>query len=335
VLNDVWDKFHALLVLQSQRAVKAEALSQSRAQRDIARTERELGMIREVDLLDVELSVSNQEIDLQSTDAALLDAVYALKKSVGLEPGQDIALEGSIDASYAGITIGRATEDFVAIAQAGNLDLQSAGYRVTQLETQLAMARNQYLPQVSANLSLSLSGNDFPLQTPAFTLGLDVSFPEPVAPVKASASGGATGASSSSRSASLTVDPFQSITAGLDQADARLQLEEAQAALRALTRDLRFQVGQLIATYRQHAARIELERQARGLLQRKLAILAQQVASGSATRMDYLKQQTDAADQEVRLLSDILTLFRDERAIERLLGVEPGDLVRLAGGGNE
>ena len=52
-----------------------------------------------------------------------------------------------------------------------------------------------------------------------------------------------------------------------------------------------------------------------------------------AMRADHVTLAIPGAEpyQEVQLLSDILTLIRDERGLERLLGVEPGQLVRLAG----
>ncbi len=330
VLIDVWDKFHQVLVLQSQRAVKLDALTQSRQQLAISRTERDLGMIREIDLLDVELSVSNLEIDLQSTDTDLESALYALKRSVGFSPAQDLALEGTIDSGYEGISIERPVSDFLAIAERNNLDLQSAGYKVIEMEAQLAMARSRFLPQIGASLSFSIAGPDFPLQTPSLVLGLDISFPEAAAPVNGSLSGGPTGPAANTRNTSLSVNPLQSVTGVLDELDAKLQLEEARAAVRALTKDVSFQIGQMISAYRRHTTTIGLERRSCDLQRRKLRVLAQQVASGSATRVDLLEEQTQAADQEVKLLSDILTLMRDERALERLLGVEPGGLVRLA-----
>jgi hypothetical protein len=48
-----------------------------------------------------------------------------------------------------------------------------------------------------------------------------------------------------------------------------------------------------------------------------------------------LKEQAQASDLEVKVLSDILTLIRGERSLERLIGVEPGELVRLVGGNHE
>jgi outer membrane protein TolC len=64
-------------------------------------------------------------------------------------------------------------------------------------------------------------------------------------------------------------------------------------------------------------------------------VLLQQVQDGSATRSDLLKEQTQTAALEVQVLSDILVLIREERALEKLIGVEPGGLVRLVGGDRE
>jgi outer membrane protein TolC len=334
ILNDVWDKYHQSLVLMAQRDVKRDALSQSRDQLEIALKERELGMIREVDLVDVQLSVSGQEIDLQSLENDLEQALYDMKKSIGLEPDVNIALDGTIDSQYAGILIDKPASHFFSIARQKNQDLQSALYRVTQLEAQLSLARSQYLPQVSATVSLAVSGAGFPLQTPSLNIGLEISFPQAVAPIKGAASGGKTGPFSTARNTSLTASPLQSITGFLDEVEAGLKLEEARAAAGDLTRDLDFQIGRIIAAYRRQDATIGLGRDALDLERKKLRIVGQQVAAGSATRADLLKEQTQAANQEVALLSDILQLIRSERSLERLIGIEPGGLPRLVGGGN-
>ncbi|MGA2975797.1 MAG: TolC family protein [Spirochaetia bacterium] len=335
ILNDVWDKYHKVLVLQAQRAVKQDALTQSERQLEIARTERGLGMIREIDLLDVEVSVSGQEIDLQATEHDLEAALYALQKSLGLSPDQELALEGRIDSTYEGISIKRSGSSFFSIAQQNNLDLQTARYKVTQMETQLAMTRSRYLPQIDASISFSVSGAGIPLQTPSLMLGVDIAFPQTIVPVKGSVSAGTASPGSTARNTSVTAAPAQSITGILDEIDAELQLEEARAAVNALIRDLTFQIGQSISSYRRHATTVRLERQALALEQKKLRILEQQVASGSATRMDLLKERIQASNQEVKLLADILSLFQDERSLERQIGVEPGELALLAGGNHD
>jgi outer membrane protein len=334
LLNDVWDKFQGVLVLEAQRAVKNETLEHSRQQLQIARRERELGITREIDLLDVELSVSNQETALESADSDVEQALYALKKCLGLSPEQDLRLAGSIDSHYQGFTIGNPVSYFIGIARANNLDLQSAAFTVTQAEAQAAIARSQYLPQIDANLSLTLSGARLPLQTPGVSLGVDVSFPQSVAPVKTSVSGGMSG-SSSTQSASMSAAPLHSVTAGLDDADAALQVEAARAALQVRTRDVDFQVGQLLAAYQRQNAAVQQGRRSLDLEEKKLRILSQQVADGSATRVDLLKEETQAADMEVQILSGVRTLLRTEKTLERLLGMEPGSLARILGGASE
>jgi outer membrane protein TolC len=335
VLNTVWEQFHAALILRAQADVKRDNLAQSRLQLAIARSERATGMIREIDLLDVELAVSGQEIALQETETGLDATLYALKKSLGMQPDQDLDLEGSMDSAYGGIVIRRSGASLASIALRNNLDVQTARYAITQRETQLSLLRGQFLPDIAANIAVSVSGAGFPLQTPSLMLGLDVSFPQTAAPVKASALGGTPGPGSRERYAALSVSPLDSVTGALDAADARLQLAEARSALEALTRDLGFQIGQSLKGYQRHVATIALERRAVELEKKKLAILEQQAAAGSATRVECLRERVAAADKEVSLLSDIMGLIKEERALERLIGLEPGSLARLEGGGDE
>jgi outer membrane protein TolC len=182
VLNDAWDKYHQVLVLQAQKAVKQDALRQMRKQLEIAQTERGIGMIREIDLLDVELSVSNQEMDLESTESDLEQAFYALKRSLGMSPDQTVALVGSIDSSYQGIRIDKLSSWFFSVAQENNADLQSANYKVTQMEAQVAMTRAQFLPQIGATVSLLVSGPGFPRQGREAAQGAGRVSPRPPAP---------------------------------------------------------------------------------------------------------------------------------------------------------
>ncbi len=331
VLNDVWDKYHQVLVLQAQKAVKQDAVAQMGKQLEIAQTERAVGMIREIDLLDVQLALSNQEMDLETTQNALDQAFYALKKTLGMSLEQQLELAGRVDSSYQGLRIDKSASWFFAIAQQNNSDLQAASYKVTRMEAEVSLARAQFLPQIGASVAVYVSGPGFPLQTPGFSVGLDISFPPAVAPVKAGGSTGMTGPSATASNTSLTADPFQSLTGFLDEVDAELSLQEARAAVRELSRDLRFQVDQLLTGYERQNRAIGLGRRSLEIEQKKIRILMVQVKDGSAIWSDLLKEQTQAADLEVKVLSDILALIRSERSLERLIGVEPGGLSRLMG----
>jgi outer membrane protein TolC len=335
VLNDVWERYHTVLVLEAQRAVKRDSLARSRQQLEISRKERELGMSREIDLLDVEIAVSGQEIDLEAADNDLEQALYGLKKSLGLSPGQDLVLEGSIDSRYQGMAIGRPVSFFTAIARENNLDLQSAAYAITEMEAKVSMARSLFLPQIRTSITLSLSGPGLPLQTPALGFGIDLSFPQTASPVEAGVTAQASGADSTSRGVTASAAPLQSVTSRLDDSDALLQLESARAAWKTQARDLDFQVGQLLSTYARQSTAIRIGRRSLDLEQRKLRIIGQQVEDGSATRMELLREETQAADREVQVLSDVLGLLKTERSLERLLGIDPGGLALIAGGSNE
>jgi len=331
LLASAWDQFYQVLVLEAQLDVKRRYLAQSRAQLGIARTERSLGMIREVDLVDTELQATNQEIDLRSTERELVSARYTLKRTLGLSPDQELALTETIDTGYDGIDIDSPPSVLLPIAESQNLDLQTARFTVSQAEVQASLAKSRYLPQVSASLTLSVSGRGLPLQTPGMSLGFTVAFPESEAPARISLSRGVAFRQSTTENASFAINPFQSITGFLDEADARLELEAARSAAAALRKDIAFQIAQGIAGYQRQQQTTRLERRSIELERRKLEIMRQEVESGAATRVDYVKEEAIAAALEAQLLERVLTLLRNERALERLLGLDPGELPRAVG----
>ncbi len=335
VLSTAWDEFHQVLVLEAQLAVKRRHLEQSRGQLAIASSERSLGMIREVDLVDTELQASNQELAVRVTEGELLLARYSLKKTLGLPPDHSLLLSGAVDADYEGFSFDCPPALLLATAEEGNLDLQRARFRVAQAETVGALARSRCLPQISANLTLSVSGERLPLQTPGMSFGLTVAFPESDTPIQADLGGAAAGSRSTTKNASLAVSPFRSIVGSLDETEARLELEAAREALEALQRDVAFQVVQGIAGYGRQQETVRLERRSIELERRKLEIMRREVATGAATRVDYVKEEAIAAELEAGHLASILTLLRVERSFERLLGLDPGGLARLAGGGHD
>ncbi len=330
-LASAWDRYYRVLVLEAQLAVKQRYLAQSRRELEIARTERVLGMIREIDLVDTELQATSQEIDVSATESDLVSARYELKKLLGLSTDRELALSETIDTSYEGMAIDEALASLLRVAERGNLDLQTARFRVSQAEAQASFARSRYLPRVSASLTLSVSGQGLPLQTPGMSLGLAIAFPESEVPASTSLSQGVIASQSATRNAALTLSPFQSIVGFLDEADARLELETARSSAASLRKDIAFQIAQGIAGNRRQRATIQLERRSVELERKKLEVMRREVESGAATRVDYVKEEAIAADREAQLLASLLTLLRGERAIERLLGLDPGELPQIAG----
>lgn len=353
LLDRVWQQFYQVLALQAQLAVKRSSVEASRKELAIARSEKAQGMIREIDLVDAELAESNQEVDLQSTEVGLEQARYALKKTLGLAPGEAIDLEGKIDLSYKGLDLDKPATFFIPVAMEHNLDLETDRFKERQAEAQVRIANSQYLPQVSAVVGVTVSGQHLPLQTPGLTLGLNISFPEPEAPIQTSFSESSSGpllstqsvpstvsplySESSSgplsmtRSSSFSVTPFQSVTGYLDRADARFKLEQTRETTKSLVEDISFEVAQSISQYSRQQKRIGLERRSVRLEKEKLAIMREELTVGEATYVDYIKEETQGADLETQLLSDILTLVQDERSFEKLLGIEPGSLAGLLG----
>lgn len=326
----VRDQFYQLLALEAQLAVRQGYLCQGRRELAIARTEHEAGIARALDLLDSELQVSTLELERQKSEGSLAEAAFAFKRSLGLSPDREVSLDGALDPSYDGIQFDLAPSLLVRLAEEGNLELETARSRVTAAAAQAALARGRALPQVSASLALSLSGERLPLSSPGLAFGLAVSFPQPDAPGEAEVVQSATGGDSRSRNASLTLNPLQSLSGFADASDALLALERARAELADLRLTVRFQVAAGIADYRRRQEAARIERRSIELERRKREVMRMELERGLTTRVELLKEELLAADMESRHLDSVLALMRGEWAIERLIGVAPGELALVA-----
>lgn len=92
---------------------------------------------------------------------------------------------------------------------------------------------------------------------------------------------------------------------------------------------LKFEVKKNISAYVRDKAALELQRQDLGLQRKKAEIQKRLVDIGEATLVDYLKTLATAAEGESAVLESVLKLRKSERGLERLLGLESGNLVRL------
>jgi outer membrane protein TolC len=84
-----------------------------------------------------------------------------------------------------------------------------------------------------------------------------------------------------------------------------------------------------MAGHAQKQRGLALARRQIDLLGRKIAIMGRQLELGEVKRVDYMKLQTQLARDRTSLLQEVLQLLESERAFERLLGIDAGELEEL------
>jgi outer membrane protein TolC len=321
--------YHKILVQKEQQKIQKDIRDITRAQLEITRTERGIGSVREIDLLDAELELGAIELELQDTVMQLEESMFQFRRLLGFEPDVAIELSGSIDEGYAGMDIPSNVGFFNAIGMENNSELAKQDLEIRKSVEELKNADSWFIPNLSLQLTLSVSGARYPLQTFSASGELVVAFPMRAFPLSTSLSLGTTPGREVSSGSSASLGILDDIGYVTDRNMGVLSYESNILKREELLENLRFQITKSVANHAQKRRGLELKRRQIDLLGRKIVIMSRQLDLGEVKRVDYMKLQTQLARDKTSLLQDILAVLESERAFERLLGVHAGELTEL------
>lgn len=318
--------FHEARVL----ALKLESLRESgkivEAQYEIAKTEFELGKIREIDLIETKASVASVSQAVFAGETELLSAEYGLKRLLGLERDARIELVTDIDSGYAGFPVRGSADKLKAIAETRNRDIVKTRYKVEEAHLNARIARSEWNPNVSVSGSMSLSGECYPLQRPNYGLRATVEFPSELIPLSVSLGFTTSPDVEYGRSANASVSTPTSLDSVIDRRLARVSLAEAIEARESAARDAVFLVDERVLEYERLRGEQRLIADKVAILERKAEIMRVQLELGYVTRGEYLEGENELLSARLDLLSGVLSLMEAERQIERVAGLKAGEL---------
>jgi outer membrane protein TolC len=318
--------FHETRVLE----LKLESLIESRkiveGQYEIAKTEFELGKIREIDLIETKASVASVAQEVFAAETELLSAEYSLKRLLGLERGARIELVTDIDSGYAGFPVRGSAEKLKGIAEARNQDILKTRYKVEEARLNARIAASEWNPNVSLSGSMSLSGDQYPLQKPNYGLRATVEFPSELLPLSVSLGFTTSPDLEYGRSANASVSTPSSLDTIVDRRLAQVSLGEAIEARESAARDAVFLVEQRVLEYERLRGEQRLIADKLAILERKSEIMRVQLELGYVTRSDYLEGENELLTARLDRLSGVLSLMEAERQIERVAGLKAGEL---------
>ena len=329
LLDTVHYLFYRLLVQQEKLRIQHDARRATEQQVMIARTEREIGAILEVDLLDTELELSSLDLEIRTGQTLLEEYEYRLKQVLGMDPDIDLQIDGSIDSGYTGIALPADQEYFYQIAAQNNTELKRQDLQIRKAREDLRSAETWYLPDIDLEVTFCVSGEQYPLQTPGWSGSLNLSFPIRPFPLSTSISAGGTPGRQIDRGAAATVGLLQDLGYWTDHSLGLLNLQANRIKREQMSEDLQFDIYKAIARYEQSKKAMELKRQNIELMAKKVFIMGRQVELGAVQRIDYVQAQTQLARERSSLMEQILQVLESERAFERMLGVRSGELGRI------
>jgi len=146
---EVYRSYYRLLLLQEELSLQKKQLESARARLAAARYDFEAGRISEYELLSAQLSVQEQEPQLESTQIEYRSALRNFKQDMGLPEEQSVQLHASLQ------SVPFEVPDAEEIIQglSGTPGIEARQVEVARQRLNARMVHTRFLPQLSLSLS--------------------------------------------------------------------------------------------------------------------------------------------------------------------------------------
>lgn len=306
-------------------AIRRESLVLAEAERAFLEKERRLGLAKEADLVEADLSLASMRLAVTEAELAASMAAEELAEALGLESLPE--LSDPLPSFWRPFELDE--DALVAAALERSHELASARLALTRRRAEARLARLSWLPRLSLEASGRVYGESLPLHEADWSLTLELGFSSPALSATALGGGGSdlAGRIRARRGMSLEPlgDPSQALLASTT-AEA-LMLEEERYGLAVTGLDRR--VRSATVAYRSAARLLEIRERALALGEERLRLAGLGASLGRATRTERLEAELKRAGLAIEVVDAVLGLIGAERRLEALLDLAPGSLARF------
>lgn len=315
-------------VLQARKVleIREKTLESLEEQRRILQREAELGLARQSDLIEAEITVALTSLEILSLSMDLEEAEWNLAEKLGLEKLP--LLSERID------TERRPRLPFPAMARSlaefRNQELAVLRYSVARRQAELRAASLSWVPSLHLTGSAALNGKRYPLSRYSWSVGISVDFSSPWLSGNLGASTGRDPPYDRNARLQQTMTPAPDPGAAFSSRQAELALtyerSRYEAALKEVLAAAERGVKKCALLDRRRVLALdalELEGERFRLAELKLSL-------GEITRIDLMEARLDYAKQEAAVVEAAAAVLQAERELERLLDLGPGELTALA-----
>ncbi len=321
--------YYSFLIQERKVGHQEVMLSNAHDQLDISRVELEIGKIREIDFLETELKVQAMAQSLEAQRLALNEAAYGLRQMLGLNPEQPFAVIDSLPEDYFGIELDHSADRLISFAMSSNTQITLKTLELEQKTVELKTARSRWLPSLSLEGAISLTGNGPPMQQSDYELSLNIEFPLPWISLGGSIKLAKSSTGDFGNSEIAYAKGPSDISYLPNVKSASMAFENERKNHQRLREDIRFQIRTSLNQYQSMRKSLNMSHDQVSILKRRLEILSLEADLGSSTRLDIVTAQNEYIKTLISLLEGTLELLMAERALERLIGIPFDTLHRL------
>jgi len=327
IIFSVINLYTEILKVSFIKKIQQETLLSAMKQFLIAGEEYKLGVITQLELFDIQLAVANYELELAETEKKQRLINFRFARMLGYPPEEAPPLSGYINAEYSGF-IGNEDVDtaelsayYIDKAKKNSLEFMSKRLNLLQSKELLNKARWSSLPNIKANLELSMSGDHFPLSEPGFSLGLEFGFDLPASPLQATTTLGKQNPDERSTGLSATVEPVTNLAGLYSRQIAATNLSKTRKELDDFGIDTGFAIEENLEEIRNQRKTLDLLRQKLKIEKSRLKIQELRAQLGEIKRIDLLNSEIELSKNKVEILSKVVELYNTEISLLKSSGI--------------
>jgi outer membrane protein TolC len=320
------DAYRSVLASRQLADIRMSTAESIAEQRRIMDAEARAGLVTADELAAADIELEGAEIAYRS---ALLDAELAelaLSRAVGMDELPELSETLSVD--YEGVDVAPAA---VADAARGrNPELAAARLSIAKSRAEARAGSTAWAPTLSLTGSYRVGGDEYPLTSYAWSVGVNLEFSGPWGGLSTAAGTGREGKYDRTANASASAEPLTDPAAALRgrQAAVSVDLEtrKYEAALKAMERT----AETTVASYRLTGRKLALARRSLGAEERKYQLALLQADLGRLRRVDVMEQRIEVAKKAVSAVEAAAAFIAAERSVEQLMDLPPGGLADFA-----
>lgn len=329
----ILDGYQGIVMQQRVVDIKKRLKEAGFARLAVLAKELELGLAREIDYLDYLISCRKLEQEEELAQEALEIQVESFRQSLGLAYGTRLIVEnhgekrdeaGELEKIY---PVFPHFEKILALTVSYSPALRQQKLEYEASVQQKKLASKWFVPNISLEGSMSLSGREFPLREPDFSLRIKVSFDRnTLFPVSNTTSMGfdQQRLRSLGNAASGNLNP--QINYFSQKRLNSIALLQKQLSLETSEEKLRDSLRELLLNFDNSYENYLFSKESLGIQQKKVEINWQKLENGAVTEMDYLQSLIELSSMEIQLVELQSNLVSLLRTIELSAGITPGGL---------
>ena len=294
-------------------------------QRRIMEREVQLGLVRQSDLIEAEITVALAELESISLEMDLEEAEWHLADKLGLEKLP--LLSERIDIHRSPVLPRPITA--CALVESRNQELAAFRYSIAKRQAELKTASLSWVPSLRLTGSFGLSGRRYPLSRYNWSLGLVIDFSLPWISGNLGASTGWDPPYDRNAHLQQSVVPVPDPGAVFSTRAAELALNYERSRYQTALKEILSIVEKGIKTCALLDKKRLLTMEALELEGERFRLAELKLSLGEITRLDLVEIRLDYEKREAAVVEAAASLLQAERQLERILDLAPGELAAL------